>query len=146
MRLFRGVLGTIVGALVWMAAFFTFARVFMLFSPDYAEHARTWMSARVYDFTPAMSAFNAVDWIAAEVLAGWLAVVIAARREAAWVLAVVIGAYMAYLHLYQEWANLPWWYNLAVAIPVAPAILVGGRLASGFARSGRAATAQATAR
>jgi hypothetical protein len=61
--------------------------------------------------------------------------VIAARRGAGWALAALIGLYMAYMHLYAEWPNLPWWYNLAVAIPAAPAILLGGTLARGRARS-----------
>jgi uncharacterized membrane protein YeaQ/YmgE (transglycosylase-associated protein family) len=134
----RGILGVVVGALVWMAAFFTLARLFMFVSPDYAVHARSWMSAHVYDFTVPMSAFNALDWIVAEIVAGWLAVVIARRREAGWVLAAVLGAYLAYQHLYAEWSNLPWWYNLAVAIPAAPAVLLGGKLAAAFMRRPRA--------
>lgn len=60
------------------------------------------MSARVYDFTPAMSCINALFWILAEIGAGWLTVVIAKRREAAWVLAALIGVYLAFMHLYSE--------------------------------------------
>jgi hypothetical protein len=141
--MFRGALGVVIGALAWMAAFFTLARLLMFVSPDYAEHARGWMSAHVYDFTVPMSVFNALDWIVAEIFAGWLAVAIARRREAAFVLAAVLGAYLAYMHLYAEWPNLPWWYNLAVAIPAAPAVLLGGRLARGFVRAPRAAAANA---
>jgi uncharacterized membrane protein YeaQ/YmgE (transglycosylase-associated protein family) len=135
---FRSVLGVVIGALVWMAAFFTLARLFMFASPDYAVHARGWMTAHVYDFTVPMSVFNALDWIVAEIVAGWIAVVIARRREASWVLAGVLGAYLAYQHLYAEWSNLPWWYNLAVAIPAAPAVLLGGKLAAAFVRRPRA--------
>ena len=63
------------------------------------------------------------------VAGGWVAMAMARRREAVWVLAAIVGGYLLYEHLYAEWANIPAWYNLAVAILGIPAILVGGKLA-----------------
>jgi len=73
-------------------------------------------------------------WILAEIFAGWVAVVVARRRQASWILAAPIGLFMAVNHLYLEWDSFPWWYNVAVAVPAAPAVILGGRLAGRFAR------------
>jgi hypothetical protein len=130
----RSALGIVVGAIAWMVAFFTVARLLFLVWPAYAVHAETWTSAQIYEFTAPESGFNALFWILAEIFAGWLTVVIAKRGEAAWVLAALIGPYMAFMHLYYAWDNFPWWYNLAVALPAVPAVLFGGKLAGRFAR------------
>ena len=130
----RSVIGVIVGAVVWMVAFLCVTVSLAQFLPEYAAHGRVWFGQHVYEFTSGMSAVNASFWVLAEIVAGWLAVLIAARREAGWVLAAVIGLYLAYLHLYVEWSNLPWGYNLAVAIPGAPATLLGAWFASRFVR------------
>ncbi|HEY5566138.1 MAG TPA: hypothetical protein VIM81_02695 [Gammaproteobacteria bacterium] len=130
----RGALGIVVGAIAWMVAFFAVARLLFLMSPAYAAHAQTWMSAQVYEFTAPESGFHVLLWILAEIFAGWLTVVIAKRREASWILAALIGLYMAFMHLYYVWDSFPWWYNLAVVIPVVPAVLFGGKLAGRFAR------------
>jgi hypothetical protein len=132
----RGALGVLGGGAVWMVLFMVLARLLYLVWPDYALHAHEWVSAAVYDFTPLMSLFNATFWILAEVGAGWLAVVIAQRRGAAWVLAALVMAYLCFMHLYYVWDRLPWWYNLLVAVPSGPAVLLGGRLAQGFVRPG----------
>jgi hypothetical protein len=137
----RSALGIVVGAVAWMVLFFSIARLLFLVWPDYAVHAGTWMSAQVYEFTAPQSGFNALFWVLAEISAGWLTVAIARRGEAAWILAALIGLYMASMHLYYEWASFPWWYNLAVAIPAAPAVLFGGRLAGRFARTSPAIAA-----
>src|SRR3970040_1912679 len=102
----RGALGIVVGAIAWMVAFFTVAR--LLF------HAQTWMRAQVYEFTAPEAGFHVLLWILAEIFAGWLTVVIAKRREASWILAALIGLYMAFMHLYYVLDSFPWWYNLAV--------------------------------
>jgi len=125
----RGALGVVVGAIAWMAAFFTLARLLFLVWPNYALHAQSWTSAQLYEFTAPQSGFNALFWILAEIFAGWLTVVIAKRREAAWILAALIGLYLAFMHLYYVWDKFPWWYNLAVTVPAIPAVLLGGKLA-----------------
>ena len=130
----RSVLGVIVGAVVWMVLFLCVTVSVARFWPDYAAHGSVWFQQHVYEFTAGMSVVNASCWVLAEIVAGWLAVLIAARRQAGWVLAAVIGLYLAYEHLYVEWSNLPWAYNLAVAIPAAPAVLFGAWLARGRAR------------
>jgi hypothetical protein len=130
----RSVLGIVVGAAVWMYGFLCITIGVSLFWPDYAAHGRMWFQQHVYEFTNGMSVVNASAWIIAEAGAGALAVLIAARREAGWVLAAIIGIYLAYVHLYVEWSNLPKGYNLAVAIPAAPAVLLGVWFARSRAR------------
>jgi hypothetical protein len=130
----RGALGVLGGGAVWMVLFLVLARLLYLVWPDYALQAHQWVTAAVYGFTPLMSAFNASFWILAAVGGGWLAVVIAQRSGAALVLAALVMAYLCFMHLYYVWDRLPWWYNLLVAVPSGPAVLLGGRLAEGFAR------------
>lgn len=125
----RGVLGVLAGVLVWMPAFLILAQLPLAVWPAYAAAVEAYTSGARYEFTPAMSSLNALLWILAEVFAGWLAVVIAKRRGAAWVLAALLFVTMGFFHLYYYWDRYPWWYNLSVVIPVVPAVLLGGRLA-----------------
>jgi cyanate permease len=125
----RGVLGVIVGGIAWMVVFTLFAWVLALAWPDYAAHARHWTAKNVFDFTVVMSGLMIVFWILSEMAAGFLAVVLARRREAAWVLAALVMAYMCFMHLYYVWDRIPWWYNLLVALPSGAAVLLGSRLA-----------------
>jgi hypothetical protein len=126
----RGVLGVVVGAVVWMVGFFVLALVLAQLWPDYAIHARQWTRQGVFTFTPLMACCNLVFWVLAEIGAGWAAGKIAKRREAVWVLAGLVGIYLAGLHLVLYWTRFPWWYNLGVVIPAVPAVLLGGKLAS----------------
>jgi len=130
----RGVLGFVVAAAVWTPAFFllTFAAAFVW--PAYAAHGRTWFETGVFTFEPPMAALNVVCWVLAEVLAGWIAVAIARRREAAWAVAAVLALYLGLMHLGWYWPNFPWWYNVSVAGLAAPAVLFGAKLADGFVR------------
>jgi hypothetical protein len=120
-----------------MVGFFTLARLLFLVWPAYAAHAQTWTATGAYSFDAPMSAFNASFWLLAEICAGWVAVAIARRREAAWILAAVLMAYMSFVHLYYAWDNFPWWYNVAVALPSGAAVLLGGKLAGSFVRASR---------
>jgi hypothetical protein len=81
-----------------------------------------------------MSVFNIACWALAGVLAGSIAAAIGGRRETVLALAGVIAAYLCLLHLYLYWPNFPWWYNLGVALPAAPAVLLGGTLRRALAR------------
>jgi hypothetical protein len=137
----RAALGFVIGAVVWMPVFFILAIGLTLMSPDYAVHARTWMSAGVFEFTAPQAAANVVLWVLSEAFAGWLAVVVARRREAAWALAAVVLLYLGTLHIVLYWPRFPWWYNVAVVVTAAPAVLFGGRLACRFVARGSAATA-----
>jgi uncharacterized membrane protein YeaQ/YmgE (transglycosylase-associated protein family) len=130
----RNGLGIVAGAVGWMFAFFTLAYALAFAWRDYALHGQAWFDAQRFEFTAAQGWLNVAFWLLAEIFAGWLAVAVARRREAGWVLATLIGAYMAYIHLYAAWDLIPAWYILAVAIPVVPAVLCGGWLAQGFAR------------
>lgn len=138
----RAVLGFLAGVLVWMPAFFLFAGLGSFVWPEYRTHAQAWFETDVFTFPAPMAAYNAVCWAAAEVLAGWVAVAVGRRYGVAWALAAVLELYLSFLHLYWYWPRFPWWYNLAVALAAAPAVLLGGRLAARFLRP-RAAIAAA---
>jgi len=126
----RGVFGVVVGAVVWMLGFFVLALLLGQLWPDYLIHGRQWTRQGVFTFTPLMAYCNLVFWVLAEVGAGWTAGKIPKRREAVWVLAGLVGIYLAGLHLFFYWARFPWWYNLGVVIPAVPAVLLGGKLAA----------------
>jgi hypothetical protein len=126
----RGVLGVVVGAVVWMMGFFALALVLAQLWPDYAIHGRQWTREGVYTFTPLMACCNILFWMLTEIGAGWAAVKIAKRREAVWVLAGIVVIYLAALHLFLYWSRFPWWYNLGVVIPAVPAVFLGGKFAN----------------
>ena len=141
----RSILGVVLGALLWMVAFYTLAIALSELWPSYAIHGRQWMREGVFTFTPLMACANLVMWALAEIFAGWVAAKIAKRREAVWVLAGLIGIYLASVHLVVYWSHFPWWYNLGVVIPSIPAVLLGALLAksssAGPARSSYASGA-----
>jgi hypothetical protein len=124
----RGGFGVVVGAVVWMVGFWILAIALAQLWPDYAIHGRQWTHEGVFTFTPLMACCNLLFWALAEIGAGWVAAVIAKRRGAVWVLAALLGLYLAALHLGFYWSHFPWWYNLGVVIPAVPAVLLGGRL------------------
>jgi hypothetical protein len=134
MVIVRTGLGIVAGSIVWMVGFFTLARLLFLVWPAYAARAQVWIDSGTYDFATAMSVFNIVFWLLAEIGAGWIAVFIARRREAAWVLAALVMLYMCFNHLYYFWDRFPWWYNLAVALPSGLAVFLGGKLADRWVR------------
>jgi len=133
----RGILGVVVGAVVWMLGFFALALILAQLWPDYAIHGRQWTSQRVFTFTPLMACCNLGFWMLAEIGGGWGAAKIAKRRAAVWVLAGLVGIYLAALHLVLLWSSIPWWYNLGVVIPAVPAVLFGGKLANSLRAAGR---------
>jgi hypothetical protein len=102
--------------------------VFELIWPGYAVHVREWMSQRIFTFTPPMAAANLVFWALGFCAAGRTTARIARDRTAVWVTAGLMQADAAYVHLYQDWLIIPWWYNLAVVCLVIPAAWCGARL------------------
>ena len=126
----RSVLGVVAGAIVWMVGFYALAIVLAKLWPDYAIHGRQWMREGVFTFTAPMAFCNLVLWVLAEIGAGWVAGKIAKRHGAVWVLAGLLGIYLAVLHLVLYWPRFPWWYNLGVVIPAVPAVLFGAKLAN----------------
>ena len=133
----RGILGVVMGAVVWMVGFFVLALVLAQLWPDYAIHGRQWTREGVFSFTPLMACCNLVLWVLGEIGAGWTAGKIAKRREAVWALALIIGIYFVGLHIFLYWSRFPWWYNLGVVIPAVPAVLLGGKLANALRAQGR---------
>jgi hypothetical protein len=126
----RNVLGVVLGALVWMAVFYALAIALAQFWPDYASHARQWVKVGAFTFTLPMACCNLLLWVLAETAAGWAAAKVSASRSAVWILAGLVGIYLAILHLALYWRLFPWWYNLGVVIPAVPAVLLGARLAN----------------
>lgn len=137
----RAVLGVVAGWVVWFVGFLVLAVLLAQVWPEYRTHGQGWMNDHVFDFPTNMAVLNVIFWILAEVAAGWVAMAIARRREAVWVLAAIVVGYLGYEHLYAEWANIPAWYNLAVVIAAVPAVLLGARLAGRSAHRTEAATA-----
>jgi hypothetical protein len=130
----RAALAFVVGAVVWMAAFFVLTIAVAFVWPAYRAHGRTWFESGVFTFEPPMAALNVLCWVLAAVLAGWLTAAVARRPEPVWVLAIVLEGYLAVVHLILEWSTFPWWYNLGVVLTAAPAVLLGGKLAGRLAR------------
>jgi hypothetical protein len=126
----RSVLGVVIGALTWVVAFYALATGLARLWPDYAVHGRQWLRDGVFTFTPSMACCNLVFWMLAALAAGWVAARISRRRGVLWVLAGLLGIYLAAVHLVVDWPRFPWWYNLGVVIPTVPAVLLGARLAS----------------
>jgi hypothetical protein len=129
--MWRSVLGVVTGAIVWTAAFMALAFGLAALWHDYALHGSTWFREGIFTFTPTMGSVNLVFWVLAEIAAGWVAMKIARREQAVWVLAAGLGLYLAWQHLLVYWSSIPWWYNLGVVIPAVFAVLLGGRLARG---------------
>jgi hypothetical protein len=122
----RNVVAVVVGAVAWMFVFYALAIGLALLWPAYSLQGRIFFRDGTFNFTTAMAACNVLIWALAAIAAGWVASRIATRREAVWVLAAALGIYLATLHLFLYWPRFPWWYNLAVAIPAVPAVLLGG--------------------
>jgi len=126
----RGVLGVVVGLVLWMVGFYVLAIGLAQLWPDYAIHGRQWFREGVFTFTPPMACGNLALWVLAEIEAGWVAAKVSKRRGAVWVLAGLLGIYLAAVHLVLYWPRFPWWYNLGVVIPAVPAVLFGAVLAN----------------
>ena len=133
----RDILGVVVGAVLCMLVFYILATVLVQIWPDYAIHARQWIRQGLFTFTPPMACCNLVLWVLAETGAGCVAGKIAKRQAAVWVLAGLLGIYLAALHLLLYWPRFPWWYDLGVVIPAVPAVLLGGKLANSLRSAGR---------
>jgi hypothetical protein len=125
----RAIVGVVAGWIVWFVGFLALAIGLASVWPEYRVHGQAWMNDHVFDFPTVMAVCNVAFWVLAEIAAGWVGMAIARRREAVWALAAIVGGYLLYEHLYAEWANIPAWYNLAVAITGIPAVLLGGNLA-----------------
>jgi hypothetical protein len=130
----RNVFGVIAGAIVWMAGFFILATLLAQLWPAYGAHAREWTQSKVFTFTALMACCNLLFWFIGEVGAGWTSAKIARQHAAIWVLAILIGGYLATLHLVLFWSSFPWWYNLGVVIPAIPAVILGSKLGKSLAR------------
>lgn len=132
--LVRNTLALVAGALVWMVGFLALASALARLWPDYAVHARQWLREGVFSFPVAMACCNLGFWVLAEIGGGWVAARISKRSGPVWLLAGLIGIYLAAVHLGIDWARFPWWYNLGVVIPAVPAVLLGASTRSRTSR------------
>ena len=123
----RGALGLVVGVILWMAVFYALAVGLALAWPDYALNGRNWTRQGVFTFTPLMACCNLAFWMIADIAAGWVTGRVTKRREMIWTLAILLGIYLAVLHV-AYWSRFPWWYNLGVIVPTVPAVILGGRI------------------
>lgn len=126
----RSVLGVAIGALVAMVGFYLLAAALAHLWPDYAIHARQWVRDGAFTFTPAMACCNLLLWVLADAAAGWVAAKVSQRLQAVWALAGLVAICLAAVHLVLHWPLFPWWYNVGVVLPAAPAVLLGGWLAN----------------
>jgi len=129
-NMIRSVIGVVLGVVFWLAAFYLLASGVAQLWPDYAVHARQWVKENVFTFTPLMACCNIAFWVVSEIGAGWLTAKISRAPVAVWVLAGLLGVYLATLHFVMYWVRFPWWYNLAVVLTAVPAVLLGARLAN----------------
>ncbi len=125
----RNILGVIAGVALCNFGFMALAMSLMQVWPAYAQHGRTYMRQRLFTFPPTMAASTLLLWMLAASGAGFVAMKVAHSWRAMQVLAAVILAYAAAIHLIFEWARFPWWYNVAVVVQMGPAILLGARSA-----------------
>ena len=125
----RSVLAVVIGVVLWTVVFYVLATGLAQLWPDYAIHGRQWVREGAFTFTPLMALCNLVLWVLAEIGAGWVTAKISKRRGVVWMLAGLLGIYLALVHLILYWPRFPWWYNLGVVIPVVPAVLCGAKLA-----------------
>ena len=139
----RGALSVVSGAVAWYVSFYAMVMPLILIWPAYAASVQVYADTDVFDFTATMYWIMVVFWLLAGIAGGWVAVLVARRRDAVAVLAALLTAMMAFMHLYYVWDRLPWWYNVLVVLPVAPAVWLGGKLA--FKRFARRATAPSAA-
>jgi hypothetical protein len=130
----RAILAVLAGAVTWLGCFYALVILLAVVWPDFAQHGRVWQKEGLFTFTSLMACFNLLFWALGDFGAGWVAMKLAKRREAVWVLAGLLAIYVATLHLVLYWPRFPWWYNLGVVIPVVPAVLLGARLAGGMKR------------
>lgn len=120
-------LGIIAGGAVCNLGFMALTRGLAQVWPAYAAHGRTYLEQRVFTFTPPMAVCTLILWIVAAFAAGLVAMKIAYVWRAVQVLAALIVAYAAVVHLILHWPRFPWWYNLAVVLQMGPAVLLGAR-------------------
>jgi hypothetical protein len=125
----RAVAGVIAGAVTWLAGFFAQMIVMAAIWRDVVEPGRIWANEGRFTFTTSMACFMLLFWALSATAAGWVAMKIAKRREAVWVLSGLIGLLAFTLHIALGWEVMPAWYNLGVVIPIVPAFLLGGKLA-----------------
>lgn len=121
----RNVLGIIAGAALCNFGFLALAFGLAQLWPAYGVHGRTYLQQRLFTFPAPMAACTLLLWVAAALAAGFVAMKITQTWRGVQVLAALIVAYAATIHLILEWPRFPWWYNVAVVLQMGPAVLLG---------------------
>jgi hypothetical protein len=126
----RKILTVILGLILCNVVFSGLAYGTLIVWPDYAIHGHRWIDQRIFTFPPIMASLNLLFWALSFAAAGWITARIARDSKAVWVLAGVMQLDAAYVHLFELWSTLPWWYNVIVVALVVPATMMGGRAVS----------------
>ena len=122
-------MGIVAGFIIWWVAFYASLAVFGFFWPALMEAGRPAVENNDYShFTTTMLSLFIVMYFWVNPIAGWLTVFITKNRNHAWITAIPLFLYAAFMHFYMLWNNLPDWYNLAVVMLMPPLVYLGGRL------------------
>jgi hypothetical protein len=123
----RNILAVILGLILCNVVFSGLAYGTLIIWPDYAIHGHRWIDQRIFTFPPIMASLNLLFWALSFAAAGAATARIARDGWTVWVAAGIMQLYAVYVHLYELWSVIPWWYNIIVVILVIPATLFGAR-------------------
>ena len=125
----KSISGIVAGVIIWWAAFYMTLAIFVFFWPALIEAGRAAITDNDWSqITTPMLSLLLLMYFWVNPVAGWLTVFITKNRNHAWITAIPLFLYAAFMHLYMLWNNLPDWYNLAVIILIPPLVYLGGRL------------------
>ncbi len=125
----RKIVAVVLGLVACQAVFVALVVLLELVWPDYTVHVREWMGQQTFSFTTPMAAANLLFWALGFFAAGWTTARIARDRSAVWAMVGVMQVYAVYVHFYEAWSIIPWWYNVVVVGMVIPAAWCGARVA-----------------
>jgi hypothetical protein len=125
----RKILGIIAGATVCYFGFRALGLGLAELWPAYAVHVRTYRQQNLFTFPTLLAVTTVLLWLVAAFAAGFVAMKIARNWPTVKVLAAMIVAYAAVIHLILRWASFPWWYNIALVLLFGPTTLLGARSA-----------------
>jgi hypothetical protein len=126
----RNIFAVILGLILCNVVFSGLAYGTLIIWPEYAIHGHRWIEQRIFTFPPIMASLNLLFWALSFAAAGWATARMARDGRAVWATVGVMQPYAAYVHLYELWSTIPWWYNVIVVALVVPATLFGARAVS----------------
>lgn len=120
----------------WVVAFWTPIFLTSLFWLPLQQTGQQFWAEQRYDIFPTdqLILFQFV-WLFANAVVGFVTRVIARRQLEVHIVAGLLFLYFAYNHWWALWGAMPDWYNISVAIPVIPMVLLGSAIAARTRRS-----------